>query len=92
MNTIYNRLAIFAVTALTFTFSAGNSYVQAQEYTNTPVTISKEKVRVNGKLCWSHIVLERQTLYSISKAYNVSIDDIIRFNPSIKENGLKRIL
>lgn len=62
----------------------------AQEYTNTPVEVSKEKIRIDGKVCYSHIVLERQTLYSISKAYGVSIDDIYRFNPSVKENGLKK--
>ena len=63
---------------------------KAQEYSNTPVTLSKEKVKVGGKMCWSHIVLEKQTLYSISKAYNVSIEDIYALNPSIKENGLKK--
>lgn len=62
----------------------------AQEYSNTPVTISKEKVKVGRKLCYSHIVLEKQTLYSISKAYNVSVDDIYAYNPSVKENGLKK--
>ena len=62
----------------------------AQAYVSTPVEISKEKVRIGGKLCYSHIVLERQTLYSISKAYGVSIEDIYRFNPSLKEEGLKK--
>lgn len=61
-----------------------------QEYVSTPVEISKEKVKVEGKICYSHIVLERQTLYSISKAYGVSIEDIYRFNPSVKEAGLKK--
>lgn len=62
----------------------------AQEYESTPVTISKDKVRVDGKICYSHVVLERQTLFSISKAYNVSIDEIYRYNPSVKEEGLKK--
>ena len=62
----------------------------AQEYISTPVEISKEKVKIEGKICYSHIVLERQTLYSISKAYGVSIDDIYKFNPSLKESGLKK--
>lgn len=62
----------------------------AQEYNNTPVTVSKEKVKVGGKVCYSHIVLEKQTLYSISKAYNVSIDDIYQLNPGVKEAGLKK--
>lgn len=75
--------------AATLAFMApGAAY--AQEYDNTPVTISSEKVKVDGKVCYSHIVLERQTLFSISKAYNVSIDEIYKYNPSLKENGLKK--
>lgn len=62
----------------------------AQEYENTPVTVSKEKVRVDGQVCYSHIVLEKQTLFSISKAYGVGIEDIYRYNPSVKEDGLKK--
>ena len=70
-------------------FGAAQS-AYCQDYVNTPVEISKEKVKIDGKICYSHIVLEKQTLYSISKAYEVSIDDIYRFNPSVKENGLKK--
>ena len=62
----------------------------AQSYEPVPVTISKEKVKIDGKICYSHIVLERQTLYSISKAYNVSVEDIYIFNPTLKESGLKK--
>ena len=62
----------------------------AQAYAPVPVTISKEKVKIDGNICYSHIVLEKQTLYSISKAYNVSIEDIYRFNPTLKETGLKK--
>lgn len=62
----------------------------AQEYVSTPVSLSKEKVKINGKVCYSHIVLEKQTLYSIAKAYNVSIDEIYSLNPSLKETGLKK--
>ena len=70
--------------------SAGAAICGAQEYNNTPVTVSKEKVRIGGKVCYSHIVMERQTLYSISKAYGVSVEDIYRFNPTLKETGLKK--
>ena len=62
----------------------------AQSYEPVPVTISKEKVKIDGKICYSHVVQERQTLYSISKAYNVNIEDIYRFNPTLKETGLKK--
>ena len=64
--------------------------VSAQEYTNTPVSISKDKVKINGQVCYSHVVLERQTLFSICKAYNVSAEDLYRYNPSLKESGLKK--
>lgn len=65
-------------------------HISAQEYIGTPVTVSKEKVRVNGKICYSHIVLEKQTLFSIAKAYGVSVDDINRMNPALKDTGLKK--
>ncbi len=68
---------------------AGGPSVYAQEYISTPVTVSKEKVRVNGKVCYSHIVREKQTLFSIAKAYGVTVDDIYSFNPNLKETGLK---
>ncbi|MBR5499374.1 MAG: LysM peptidoglycan-binding domain-containing protein [Bacteroidales bacterium] len=85
LSTITGIFALSAVLML-----AGAFELSAQEYTNTPVTISKEKVKVGGKVCYSHIVLEKQTLYSISKAYNVSIEDIYRFNPTLQEVGLKK--
>ena len=62
----------------------------AQDYVATPVSISKDKVKIDGKVFYSHIVLDRQTLYSISKAYNVSIEEIYRYNPAVKENGLRK--
>ncbi|MBE6239515.1 MAG: LysM peptidoglycan-binding domain-containing protein [Bacteroidales bacterium] len=76
---------------LAFMLAFGSASVTyGQEYISTPVTISKEKVRVNGKVCYSHIVREKQTLFSIAKAYSVTVDDIYSFNPSLKETGLKK--
>lgn len=82
------NVIIKVMTALALTMGSAAAAL-GQEYQNTPVTISKDKVRHNGEVCYSHIVKERQTLYSISKAYNVSIEDIYKYNPSVKENGLK---
>ena len=62
----------------------------AQDYVPTPVTVSKEKVKLNGKVYLSHVVLERQTLYSICKAYGVSEDDVYEANPSLRETGLQK--
>lgn len=65
----------------------------AQTYTQAPVTVSKEKVRgSDGKVYYSHVVLEKQTLFSIAKAYGVSVDDICNANPELdlKTVGLKK--
>lgn len=80
-----SAIALASVMALSAVQTAA-----AQEYVTAPVNISKEKVRVNGTICYSHIVLEKQTLFSIAKAYDVTIDDIYLYNPSLKETGLKK--
>ena len=70
--------------------ASGGFTAHAQAYDNTPVSLSKEKIKINGQVCYSHVVLERQTLFSISKAYNVSLEDIYKYNPNLKETGLKK--
>ncbi len=67
-----------------------STVAMAQEYVPTPVTVSKEKVKLNGKVYLSHVVLERQTLYGISKAYGVTEDDLYEANPSLRELGLQK--
>lgn len=37
----------------------------------------------------THLVLPKETLYGISKKYNVTIESIEQLNPEIKEGGLK---
>lgn len=81
-------IAGIALACATIIFSEDRTY--AQEYVAPPVTISKEKVKIDGKVFYSHIVMEKQTLFSISKAYNVTIDDLYRYNPTLKESGLKK--
>lgn len=80
--------AALAIGFLIAVSASGESY--AQDYTAPQVTISKERTRMGGKLYYSHIVLEKQTLFSISKAYGVSMEDIYKANPGLKENGLKK--
>ena len=62
----------------------------AQDYVAPPVSISKDKVKIDGEVFYSHVVLERQTLYSICKAYHVSFEDIYKYNPSVEEYGLRK--
>lgn len=50
----------------------------------TPVEVikSNEKVLLGGKAFYIHVVKKGETLYSIAKAYNVSVNDIISVNPA----------
>lgn len=67
------------------------SYAAAYgQYPQVPVSISTEKVKIDGKVYYSHIVLEKQTLYSISKAYGVTVQDIYDANPALQTEGLKK--
>lgn len=52
------------------------------------VEISTDIVKIGGKDYYMHRVAQGQTLYGISKAYQVSIEDIEKLNPEVK-NGLK---
>ena len=80
------------LTAVCLLLGAGMpARAQDTGYKATPVTISRDKVRKDGKLFYSHVVLERQTLFSISKAYGVTIQDIYDSNPTLnlETEGLK---
>lgn len=84
---------IFLSTVLAAMTLSAYEPVFAQNYTQTPVTVSKEKVRnSDGKYYYSHAVQERQTLFSIAKAYGVSVDEICDANKSmnLKTVGLKK--
>ena len=85
-----NTRGIFGMMILSFALASVQPAFAQGNYVATPVTVSKEKVKVNGRLCYSHVVLERQTLFSISKAYGVSIEDIYKYNPDVKAKGLKK--
>lgn len=74
-------------------FCIGTENANGQNYTQTPVTISKDIVRNReGQTCYWHNVEERQTLYSIAKAYGVTIDEICEANKDqdLRKNGLKK--
>ena len=63
--------------------------VFAQDYQPVPVTISRSQVNLNGKLYYAHIVLERQTIFGITKAYDVTEEDLYAANPMLAQDGLK---
>jgi len=85
-----NTRGIFGMMILSVALASVPPAFAQDNYVATPVSVSEEKVKVNGRLCYSHVVLERQTLFSISKAYGVSIEDIYKYNPDVKAKGLKK--
>ncbi len=87
-----NRTFFLTAACAAFIIS-GVENAGAQSYTQTPVTISKEKIRnSDGKLYYSHVVLDKQTLFSIAKAYGVTVNEITAANPTLdlKTEGLKK--
>jgi len=76
------------LTAVLLICSAAN--LCAQGFTPTPVTVSSQMEVVNGHLYYAHTVLEKQTLYSISKAYNIKVEEIYAANPKLEAEGLKK--
>lgn len=50
--------------------------------------ITTEKVKVGDNLYYAHTVRKKETLYSLSKAYNVTIEEIVKHNRAA-ESGLK---
>lgn len=84
------KRVFYILVAVSFLMPSVWTTMYSQDYVVPDITISKEKVKVDGKLFYSHIVLEKQTLYSICKAYNVGIDEVYAANPSLKETGLKK--
>lgn len=79
------------IAILCFALVATCQQAVAQDYQAPEVKISQDKVRVNGKSYYAHVVTEKQTLYSISKAYNVGLQDIFDSNKNLdlENTGLK---
>lgn len=57
-------------------------------FAQTNVQITQDKIKKDGVVMYVHNVRQSETLYSISKAYNVSIKEITEHNPALG-NGLK---
>jgi LysM repeat protein/ABC-type branched-subunit amino acid transport system substrate-binding protein len=57
--------------------------VNAQQFTPAPVEKSKQRILHEGKVYFIHNVKTNQTLYSISRAYGVTVQDIAAANPNV---------
>lgn len=72
------QIVVFVLAILTF------GSVVAQEAVVAPVVErSKDKVKIDGKSYFIHIVKSGETLYAISKAYDISQSEIATSNPDI---------
>ncbi|MFZ2338796.1 MAG: LysM peptidoglycan-binding domain-containing protein [Bacteroidales bacterium] len=81
MNTLgkYKSLAVF-LALLLFLAAPANAQVRVDR--------SGEKVVISGVTYYIHTVKKGETLYSVSKAYGVNTQDLIRVNPTAGE-GLR---
>jgi len=84
-NLFYMEKKILLLTLFMFSFC---SFLQAQDNAPKPIVKSNTKVNMEGKSVYIHKVEQGQTLYAISKAYNVLITAIEAENDSLK-TGLK---
>lgn len=62
--------------------------VTSSLHSQVVVERSKDKVVISGKPYYIHIVKKGETAYSISKAYYITVDDLVRENPAAS-NGLR---
>lgn len=63
--------------------------VDTQEVQEPSKLYNATKIDARNIAYDNHNVLPKETLYSISKKYNVEINDIIEANPDIMSNGLR---
>ncbi len=63
-------------------------FISIISYSQNEVKISTKKINKHGIEFYLHTVQKGETLYRISKAYNVDINDILYFNPELF-NGIK---
>jgi LysM repeat protein len=74
---------------IVFLFFIGLSTIWAQDaFVPVPIVKSTQIIQENGKKYFVHKVEKGQTLYSISKAYESPVKDILSENPAAEE-GIK---
>ena len=82
-------MKIFRLTFLLLFLLTTHPAANAQDYVPTPVEISSDLITIDGKTYYKHLVQEKQTLYSICKAYGAEIGEVTNLNLSRVASGLK---
>ncbi len=65
------------------------SPLQLNQVLRIPVAMSNVQNDSAGKIFKEHKVERKETFFSLSKLYNISIEDILNANPTVNEDGLK---
>lgn len=90
---MFSKKIYYTFSALCLCIMADLGVVYSKSLSNlTPQVIvqkSDQVVRIKGEKVYVHSVRPGQTLYSISRAYNISQQLIEEHNPQIKDGGLK---
>jgi LysM repeat protein len=73
------RNRFFLIVAIHFLLFSANVFAQTD---TVIIEKSTDKVVIDGKIYFIHIVQAGHTLHSIAKVYNVGVDQIINENPS----------
>ena len=82
MNKIMKNRILFFFFFLMGLLLSGNMYAQV------PSVRSKQITTISGKEYYMHHVKQGETLWGLSKAYNVSVEELEALNPEVKK-GLK---
>ena len=82
MNKIMKNRILFLFLFLLGMLFSGHVYAQV------PSVRSNETTKIGGKEYYMHHVKQGETLWGLSKAYNVSVEEIEALNPEVKK-GLK---
>lgn len=56
---------------------------------NTPKEKAKEKKKAKDKNATFHIVKKNQTLYAISRQYNIPVKTLLKLNPKLKDGKVQ---
>ncbi|MCI1779091.1 MAG: LysM peptidoglycan-binding domain-containing protein [Bacteroidales bacterium] len=71
------------IAGILFLIIASYTFVFAQN----GITPKGETVKIGGKIFYAHIVKKGETAYNLGKKYEITVDELVSANPSIK-NGL----
>lgn len=82
-----NEITIDSLIALNPSLSTNNNFLAVGQTLKVPKKPGSSLEDQDVELYVSYNVPAKMTLYSLSKEYNISSQDIVRLNPEISENG-----